>query len=121
MTFKPGDKGTISDFRWRVLAGKKKSNDLVLELLNHEGKWVRVKMELAFLLCDFHYQTEDILYPERWQKGGMKFVHAVKTACFAGWEKAAHSVVRERERKGNGSPLLTTVPDDDNLLHWFEI
>jgi len=100
--FKPGDTGKVGELHWRISRGNKAEGDMVLDV--KAADWTRVKLCVACLFADFHYQVEDILYPTR--RGGEYPLSAIAEACREnGWRHVADRI--ERERNGGQRPTFT--------------
>lgn len=96
-----GDFGELHGLRWRVRTGAKHPEDLVLEI-NVEGYWLAVSMTLGFLLADFFFQNEDVLYPpSQGYRGGYKYLNDCKVAALHGWDKAAAGLRAEKAMKAD--------------------
>jgi hypothetical protein len=62
--------------------------------------WQRVEMDAAFLIADFMYENENVLYPQRlgWQ-GGEKPLQQLRIAARNGYEQATNTLHRERSAR----------------------
>ena len=98
-----GDAGRFDcGLQWRVVRGKKRAGDLRMEW-NVAGRWVPVGMDASFVLADFHYEIEDVLYPPPQHLGGEKFHRALRASIEHGWRRAASELDAERARSGGAA------------------
>jgi hypothetical protein len=101
--FRVGDTFEISGIKFRIVKGRKKPGDLVVEWLTPDG-WQSIKMSAAFLLDDFFYENEHWLYPPPSQGGDYYYRH-VRHAMQFGWDKSAKALEIDKATK-NAAPLL---------------
>lgn len=94
--FGVGDSGCIAGMEWKVMRGRKAPGDLVL--VARVPDWTYVSMEWGGLFADFHYQIEDILYPDA--KGGKKYLEHVRRATRSGFVSANYLLRLEKRSKG---------------------
>ena len=98
--FKDGDLFQFHGAMFRVVKGKKSPDDLRLDMwlgTRMEGQWVPVKASWVFLMSDFIYENEDVLYPPTGRRaGGEKFMKALREAVRDGWVAATQTLEAER-------------------------
>lgn len=105
----------LDGLRWRVVLGRKESRvpgevDLRLEHMTPNG-WRPTAMALLFMLADFWYENEDILYPRpRWQ-GADYLLRAVRRATQNGYESEITRLEDEKaaKRAREAVPQLPTT------------
>jgi hypothetical protein len=102
--WKPGDEIEVDGVRFRVVAGKKTPNggmgqDLRLDWWTG-GRWQAVGMGVGFLLADFFFENEEVLYPQALgHLGGKKYLRFVKHAAERGWRYAVVELRAEQEAR----------------------
>jgi len=95
--FHDGYMEEISGLPFRVRQGRKHENDLVLEW--HTGdSWRAIDMRAGFLLADFFYENEHVLYPPPAQ-GGEKYRRAMERAIQRGYDEATAELLKEKRAK----------------------
>lgn len=101
-----GQTGMVGGIPWRVVQGYKRPDDLRLEFFFSGRGWVAVKMEVGFLLADFFFENEEVLYPREndhgyptGRDGGLYYLRAATHAAHYGWEAARDKLGDEKRRK----------------------
>lgn len=94
-----GYNGTASGISYRVVQGRKSADDLRLEF-RVNGEWRPVAMDIGFLLADFFFENEHVLYPRsQGYRGGWKYIQALQRAALDGWEAALSDLDQEKDSK----------------------
>ena len=94
--FTSGDNFELGAVRFRVERGSKSPDDLRMDW-NVNGRWVAVPMSALFLLTDFLWENEHVLYPpSSGNQGGEKLFEALRRARNHGWEAATGYLEAER-------------------------
>lgn len=76
-------------FEFRCVQGNKCDEDLVLQMRVDGSGWRHVPDAIAFILADFKYENEEILYPRsEGYKGGDKHLAECRRAARHGWGQA---------------------------------
>jgi hypothetical protein len=98
---------TPEGLQFRVVRGKKQPkygpnpyenpHDLRLDVMV-EGRWRPVNMETTFLMVDFFYENEDVLYPRPRFEGGKKFLDEMRKAARSGWQWPTDGIEIDRAR-----------------------
>lgn len=93
--FAHGQEYTTSDgLRFRIVRGRKTPRtpnnyadpvDLRIDVWANE-RWQPVHMETAFLLVNFFYENEDVLYPKPRLQGGDYFLEECRKAYGLGYQ-----------------------------------
>lgn len=97
--FRSGDGGEIGGIPWRIVTGMKSEDDLRMDIQVGE-KWVAVKMDLGFLMADFFYENENVLYPpSQGFRGGQMYLDFCRGAAYMGWTHASETLSDQRRRK----------------------
>ena len=92
-----GQSFDLGGIRFQVSEGKKAPGDLRLDWLTTDG-WRPIPFSVSFLLADFHYYVEDILYPRGGRLGGEKFLREMSIAGRKGWQVAQERLNAEKQR-----------------------
>jgi len=118
--FHAGQTGEVDGIPFRILRGKKKPDDLVLELYAG-GQWRRIRMDLGFLLAAFFFENEEVLYPPsgRRQIGGDYYMRECWDAIYYGWESAAQKLRQERAQRVQRLMFANTTPEEVNFEHKY--
>lgn len=115
--FVAGDAFRCSGLDFRVRAGTKQSDDLVLDWRTPGGGWVPVAFDALGLITDFLYDNEDRLYrPDRGYMGGEKVRQYLNESIRKGHEIAWRNVQWEKRMSGTravGAPNPTPTLFDD--------
>jgi hypothetical protein len=89
-------------WRFRVVQGSKERGnshlygDHVLQMWL-QGEWWNVPDAVAFVIADFKYENEEVLYPrEHGKNGGDKHLSECKRAARHGWERAQEWLEHEQ-------------------------
>lgn len=93
-----GMREVVDGLPMRVTAGRKDPQDLRLEWWTPDG-WQPMTFRAAFIMCDFFFENEHVLYPPPRYKGGHYFLRHVQIACDRGWEAAWDRVLRDKRNK----------------------
>ena len=111
----PGAEFELDGLRWRVVRGRKQSRvpgeiDLRLEHLTPQG-WRPTAMALLFMLADFWYENEDLLYPRPRFQGADYLLRAVGRAAKNGYQSEVDRLEAEKARKREREqrPVLSVV------------
>lgn len=104
----------LDGLRWRVVKGKKTSlvpgeDDLRLEHMTPQG-WRPTAMALVFMLTDFWYENEDVLYPKPRFQGADYLLRAIKRAALNGFQSEVDRLEGEKVRKRQKEQGLLLQP-----------
>lgn len=88
----------LDGLRWRVVKGRKSPDDLRLEHMTPKG-WRPTAMALLFMLTDFWYENEDLLYPKPRYQGAEYLLRAVRRAAVNGYQSEVDKLEGEKQRK----------------------
>lgn len=121
-----GEPFEVDGLRWRVVKGKKSPDDLRLEHLTPNG-WRPTAMAMLFMLADFWYENEDLLYPKPRYQGADYLLREVTRAAKQGWQVAQAKLQKEKEQKRAreraptlvlSAPVACPLIDCDNDPEW---
>jgi len=102
--FNAGEYFNVSGIEFRVEQGRKHPDDRVLLWWSQEYGWKPIEMTVGFLLADFFFENEEVLYPKP-AKGGDYYLDACEVAARNGWRQADEQLkaakVRAAERRRN--------------------
>ena len=97
--FAAGDNMELAGLPFRVITGNKAPGDLRIDWYAPSGEWVPIPMSALFMLFDFFWENEHILYPpSRGYKGGEKLTQALRQAQKHGWRAATDELEAERRQ-----------------------
>jgi hypothetical protein len=102
----------LDGLKWRVVKGRKSPDDLRLEHMTPRG-WRPTAMALLFMLTDFWYENEDLLYPKPRYQGAEYLLRAVRRAAVNGFQSEVEKLNGEKQRKREreATPQLTVAPE----------
>jgi len=83
---------------FQVRHGSKKPGDLVMDVWNGQ-RWYPVRMSTVFMLTDFLFENEHVIFPCPPYEGGYKFLKALRVAGEQGWEEANRRLEAEKTAK----------------------
>ena len=96
--WRAGDRFWCDEVEYRVMPGRKGPDDLRLEHYVN-GEWRPVKMETGFLLADFFFENEHVLYPRaKGYRGGYEYLRAIQHATRYGWESTQQQLREQQAR-----------------------
>lgn len=102
----------LDGLRWRVVKGRKSPDDLRLEHMTPRG-WRPTAMALVFMLTDFWYENEDLLYPKPRYQGAEYLLKAIRRAALNGHQSETDRLEGEKRRKREreSAPRLAVPPE----------
>lgn len=84
--------------QYRVVPGRKGPDDMRLEK-HLNGEWQPVRMEAGFMLADFFFENEHVLYPRaKGYRGGFEYLKAIQFAAQNGWESTQRQLREQQSR-----------------------
>ena len=96
--WKAGDEGYCNGIQWRVTPGRKGPDDLRLEM-HINGEWQPAKMEIGFLMADFFFENEHVLYRRSdGYRGGYEYLKELHNAARYGWENTQQKLRQQQTR-----------------------
>jgi hypothetical protein len=99
--FAEGDRFHEGGIRFRVERGRKTDDDLRIDwYVAESGQWVAIPMSVLFLLVDFFWENEHVIYPpSRGYQGGEKFWQALRGSWLHGWKSSQDGLAAERRQR----------------------
>lgn len=105
-----GDDFWCDGIRYRVIEGRKGPDDLRLER-RVDGEWRPVKMESGFMLADFFFENEQVLYPRaKGHRGGFEYLRALQDATRHGWETTQRRLSAQQQQSRLRGALQHCLP-----------
>lgn len=105
-----GTEFELDGLSWRVVKGRKAPGDLRLEHMTTSG-WRPTAMALVFMLADFWYENEDLLYPKPKFQGADYLLRAIERAAKNGYQSEVERLEGEklakRQREQSQTALRT--------------
>lgn len=93
-----GDNFWCDGIRYRVVEGRKKPGDLRLER-RIDGEWQPVRMESGFMLADFFFENEHVVFPRAdGYRGGYEYLKELHNAARHGWEATQRKLRGQQQR-----------------------
>jgi hypothetical protein len=117
--FEAGQIGNVDGIPYRIVAGQKSADDLVLELYAG-GSWRRIRMDLGFFLAAFFFENEEVIRPPRGRDtGGDYYMRACWDAIYNTWESAAATLRGERANRVMNLKFARLTPEEANYKHKY--